>query len=291
VFVLFAVAAGTYAGPRIGMPLAVLSGGLVVSGFMVFRRNEAKAFSRMLEARLLQTQKMAAIGELSAGIAHEINNPLAIIAQESELLRHYLKALGQDASGTMRNEIEDSVAQVEAQVSRCREITHRLLTLARKMDPILQEVDLNNLVEDMAVLVEREARDRGVVIVREFADSLDPAWTDPPLIRQVVLNLLNNGLQAIEGSGQVTVRTRDTGRGFEVVVEDNGSGIAQEHLSRIFNPFFTTKSPGQGTGLGLSISQAIMDKLGGEITVESEPGQGSRFTVHLPKHGPSVSRS
>jgi two-component system, NtrC family, sensor kinase len=240
--------------------------------------------SQLIETRLLQTQKMAALGELSSGIAHEINNPLAIIAQETELLRHSLRALGQQPTEALQ-EVENSVLQIDAQVSRCREITHRLLTLARKMDPVIQQVDLNSLVEDMALLVEREAQQRGVTIIREYAHRLSPAWTDPPLVRQVVLNLLNNALQSVEGHGRVTIRTRESESSFEIIVRDNGCGIAPEHLAKIFNPFFTTKAPGSGTGLGLSISQSIMGKLGGEILVQSEQGRGSGFTVRLPKQG------
>jgi two-component system, NtrC family, sensor kinase len=284
-FVFLAVCAGAFAGQFRGLAIAVAAAAVVMFWVRVRQRREGRLFSRMLESRLLQAQKMAALGELSAGIAHEINNPLAIIAQETELLRHYLKALGRQPSDALR-EIEGSVVQINAQVGRCREITHRLLSLARRMDPVIQDIDLNRLVEDMALLVEREAMKRGVHIVRDYSARLAPARTDPPLLRQVVLNLLNNAVQSIKENGQVSIRTGEFEDGYELVIEDTGCGIPPEHLPRIFDPFFTTKPPGQGTGLGLSISQAIMSKLGGEILVESTPGSGSRFTVRLPKSTP-----
>jgi two-component system, NtrC family, sensor kinase len=273
---------GALAGQVFSIPLALAAATGTVTYLAYRERRRASSFERLLEPRMLQAQKMAALGEISSGIAHEINNPLAIIAQESELLRHYLVAGGPSQAETLR-EIEDSVAQIQAQVNRCREITHRLLTLARKMDPVLQEVDLSRLVEDLVLLVEREALTRGVRFVREYAHGMAPSKTDPPLVRQVVLNLLNNAVQAIEGSGTVTVRTAQKDWGWSTIeVEDTGCGIDPEQMHRIFHPFYTTKPPGQGTGLGLSISQAIMASLGGEIAVESELGRGSRFTLRLP---------
>jgi two-component system, NtrC family, sensor kinase len=281
-FVFLAVVAGAVAGQALSIPLGLAAAAGTIS-FLAYReRRRDTSFERLLDSRMLQSQKMAALGEISSGIAHEINNPIAIIAQEAELLRHYLGQVESSRPETLR-EIVDSVSQIQAQVSRCREITHRLLTLARKMDPVLQDVDLSRLVEDMVLLVEREALTRGVRFVREYAAGMAPSTTDPPLVRQVVLNLLNNAVQAIEGSGTVTVRTASEDGGSSTIeVEDTGCGIDPEQVHKIFHPFYTTKPPGKGTGLGLSISQAIMARLGGEIAVESEPGRGSRFTLRLP---------
>jgi two-component system, NtrC family, sensor kinase len=284
VFVLAAVVAGALAGLALAIPIALVAAATAVFFLNTARRHQLLALERLLDSRMIQAQKMAALGEISSGIAHEINNPLAIISQEVELMRHYLKASGPFNTERLL-EVEGSVSQIDSQVNRCREITHRLLTLARKMDPVLQAVDLSRLVEDMVLLVEREALTRGVSFIREYGQGMSPSMTDPPLVRQVVLNLLNNAVQAIDGNGTVTVRTGED-EGFRTIeVEDTGCGIEPEQMLSIFNPFYTTKPPGQGTGLGLSISNAIMARLGGEIAVESEPGRGARFTLRLPKEG------
>ncbi len=235
-----------------------------------------------LDEQLIQSQKLAAIGELSSGIAHEINNPLAVISQEAEWMTHLL---GQPPLGDQPEllEVRDSVKQIEKQVDRCRTITHKLLNFARRMDPVYQVEDLSSLVADMSILVEREAANRDVSLIRDFPADLPGVCTDAPLLRQVILNLLTNALQAVGRGGfiRVTARQCDPGH-VEIRVEDNGMGIPKENLTKIFNPFFTTKEPGQGTGLGLSMCHAIVDRLGGRIGVESTVGKGTVFTVTLP---------
>jgi len=246
----------------------------------VRKANEQKCF---LDEQLIQSQKLAAIGELSSGIAHEINNPLAIIGQESEWVNHLLQS---DELGDFKqvNDLKDSLREITRQVERCKDITHRLLNFARKMETLLQVVDVNRLIEDMTKLVERETKQHNINIVRRFQKDLPPVVSDAPLLRQVILNLLNNAAYAIEKDGAITLTTRSTDHGqVEIIVTDTGSGISNENLSKIFNPFFTTKPPGKGTGLGLSISHRIIDKLGGHISVTSELGHGTTFTIRLPR--------
>ncbi len=234
-----------------------------------------------LDAQLIQSQKLAAIGELSSGIAHEINNPMAIIAQEADWMTHLMGR--PELSPESLAELRDSLAEVVRQVDRCKTITHNLLNFSRKMEPILQEEHLERIMEDMVLLVEKEARQKGVAIVRDYGHGIPAIRTDVPLVRQVILNLLLNAFQAIEGQGAITVSTRRAGEGrVAIAVADTGVGIAPENLQKIFNPFFTTKAPGKGTGLGLSLCHGIVDRLGGAITVESEKGRGSTFTVTLP---------
>lgn len=237
------------------------------------------------DERLQQAQKLAALGELSAGLAHEINNPLAMIRQEAELLQHLLPThvLQRLAEG---EEVRDSLSEIIRQVDRCKSITHNLLNYARRNEPVLQAVDVNMVVDDMARLVEQEAAKREIALVRDFQQDLPAVPTDAPQLRQVMLNLLNNAIQSIAGKGSVTVTTRHIGSdAVEIRVRDTGCGIAPEYLARVFDPFFTTKTPGQGTGLGLSISQKIVNRLGGTISVRSAPGQGSTFIVTLPLAG------
>jgi signal transduction histidine kinase len=150
------------------------------------------------------------------------------------------------------------------------------------MEPVLQEEALERVIEDMALLVEREAMGKGVAIVRAYAPELPLVRTDVPLLRQVVLNLLTNALQATPQGGTITLSTRRDEARAHIVGADTGAGIASENLAKIFDPFFTTKEPGQGTGLGLSLSHGIVERLGGTLTVDSAPGQGATFTVSLP---------
>lgn len=280
---LVAVAAGFIWSQAVtwGLLVLMLAGiSFLVTRFYVKKLSE-QAVARLLEDdRLLQTQKLAALGELAAGLAHELNNPLAIIRQEAEWAD---RLLNQAPDFPELVEIRDSLREIRQQVERSGEITHNLLTLARKQKPILQKVDLNRLVESMAVLVEREARPRNIDLVRNYQADLPQVWTDPPLLRQVILNLLNNARQALKGPGTITLTSRMAGsEHVELVVQDTGEGIAPEHLQRIFDPFFTTKPPGQGTGLGLALSYSIVHKLGGHIQVTSRLGEGSTFTVRLP---------
>lgn len=235
-----------------------------------------------LDEQLIQSQKLASIGELSAGVAHEINNPLAIIAQEAEWMQHLIKA---DAFRDFKetSELNESLWAVVQQVERSREITHKLLNFARKVEPVIQGANINGLVEDMARLVEKEATLSNIKIIRRYQESLPLLNTDPPRVRQVVLNLLTNAIQAIQQRGTIIITTRQTsGDSVEIVVEDSGIGIPKENLQKVFDPFFTTKPPGEGTGLGLSICHGIVEKLGGRISVTSEVGKGTTFNVLLP---------
>jgi two-component system NtrC family sensor kinase len=245
----------------------------------VRKANEQKCF---LDEQLIQSQKLAAIGELSSGIAHEINNPLAIIGQESEWANHLLQS-DELRDFKQVNDLTDSLREITRQVERCKEITHRLLNFAREMETLLQRVDVNRLIEDMTKWVERETKQHNINIVRRFQKDLPPVVSDAPLLRQVILNLLNNAAYAVQKDGAITLTTRLADHGqVEIIVTDTGSGISKENLSKIFNPFFTTKPPGKGTGLGLSICHRIIDKLGGHISVTSEPGHGTTFTIRLP---------
>jgi signal transduction histidine kinase len=277
-----AVLAALVAPPLAGLALALCAGGLCVGSALILARRVRRGEREVceLDLRLIQSQKLAAIGELSSGIAHEINNPLAIISQELDLVRDI--AGGRELTAADLAEARDSLEEIGRQVDRCRLITHKLLGFARKMEPVLQVEALDRVIEDMALLVEREAAGRGVAIARHYAPNLPPVRTDVPLLRQVVLNLLTNALQATPQGGTITLSTRAAEGRAHIVVADTGEGIAPENLAKVFNPFFTTKDPGQGTGLGLSLSHGIVERLGGALTVASPPGQGATFTVSLP---------
>jgi two-component system NtrC family sensor kinase len=258
--------------------VALAAGYFFSSAYWIREAERARKQKCLLDEQLIQSQKLASIGELSAGIAHEINNPIAIIGQESEWLRHLLN----DDPKNME-EINDSLREIARQVERCKEITQKLLSFARKMEPVFQAVDINKLVDDMAKLVEKEAGLHNIRVIRDFHPNLPKIYTDPPLIRQVVLNLLNNATHAIGKDGVITIETcLSKDNCVNVIVRDTGCGIPRENLGKIFDPFFTTKPPGKGTGLGLSICHGIVENLGGRISVSSEVGKGTTFSLVLP---------
>ena len=237
----------------------------------------------LLDERLLQSQKLAAIGELSAGIAHEINNPLAIIRQEAEWMQLLLKKLGGGDAKELE-ELQGSVHQIVQQVDRCTEITRNLLDFARKRDPVIQAVEVNRIIEDMTMLVEKEAKHKNITIVRQYDKQLPVIYSDAPQLRQVILNFLTNATYAIGKDGVITITTRRScDDAVDIVISDTGCGIPEPDLGKIFDPFFTTKPPSQGTGLGLSICHGIIQRLGGRITVASQVGQGTTFTIALPR--------
>lgn len=242
----------------------------------------AKEQTFFLDEKLVQSQKLASIGELSAGIGHEINNPLAIISQETEWMQHLLKRIGERDPKEVA-ELKDSLKEVLRQVDRCREVTQNLLEFARKKEPVFQEVNVNKLIDDLSRLVEKETIQDHIEIRRDFQQDLPLVHTDAPSLRQVVLNLLTNAIHAVQKDGRIRIATKSSENGsVDIIVEDTGCGIPADHLTKIFDPFFTTKSEGKGTGLGLSICHGIVDKLGGHIAVSSEVGKGSTFVVTLP---------
>jgi len=234
------------------------------------------------DRRFSESEAWSPVDALSAGIAHEINNPLGIIAQETEWVKHLLQQGGVKSIAETQSCLE-SMQEITRQVDRCREIIGKLLSLARQMQPVIQRVDINCLVEEMINLAERSTLERaGVRIVRQLEPGLPAVQSDPPLLRQVALNLLKNALQAIDKTGTVIVSTSRTEDSIEITIKDDGCGISEENLKKIFTPFFSTKPEGKGTGLGLSICRGIVELLGGSMTVTSDAGTGAAFTVRLP---------
>ena len=247
------------------------------------KRRDAEA--DRLNQQLLQAGKLASIGELSAGVAHEINNPLAIILTERQLL---LDAAAQAAitDPEFQEQFSDSMNQIDLQVQRCKRITQNLLRFSRRTKSMIETVDLNGFIQEVVDLMEREAHTSGIKFFSEPDPALPPVPSDPSQLQQVFLNLITNAIDAHDGKpyGSVRIRTRaDAERQMATVtVADSGAGIKPEHLSRIFDPFFTTKAVGKGTGLGLSICYSIVKRLGGSLTVQSELGKGTEFTIQLP---------
>ncbi len=235
-----------------------------------------------LLSEMEHTSKLASVGRLAAGVAHEINNPLAIISEKAGLIEDLL-----NLSGDFKNKerISVQIGGVAQAVERCKVITHRLLGFARRMDVSLESINLNNLLLEVWGFLDKEALYRGAQLEVALADDLPAIKSDRGLLQQIFLNLLNNALDAIDHEGMISITTRQHSPGaIEVAIADNGSGIPPEIIKHIFEPFFTTKTgtDKKGTGLGLSITYGLVQKLGGKISVESAPEMGTIFRVILP---------
>jgi signal transduction histidine kinase len=226
-------------------------------------------------AQLVQSEKMAAFGQLGAGIAHEIKNPLTGISGCAQL------ALMQTEAGTP---VHKNLDIIQRETERCRTIIENLLRFARQERSILVPTDVNEVVAASIAIVQHQLEINEIHLRERLALSLPRVRGNANQLQQVLMNLMINAQQAMEGrTGEVTVATRGAVDGaVEIVVSDNGPGMTPEVQAKVFEPFFTTKPTGQGTGLGLSVSFGIVEDHGGEIAVDSAPGRGATFTIRLP---------
>jgi two-component system NtrC family sensor kinase len=232
--------------------------------------------------RLAHSARLVSLGRMAAGVAHEINNPLAAIGELAGLMEDLID--DDFVRGSPHGELfRSNVRKIQEHVDRTRGITHRLLGFARRMEPRQDTLNPNDVVEEALTFIEREASFREVGIVRQLDPSLPMIRSDRAQLQQVILNLLNNALDAVSKGGQIVVSTRAYGDLVEVQIDDDGTGIPKELHERIFDPFFTTKEPGKGSGLGLSICHTIMQQLDGSLAFDSEPGRGTTFWVRLPR--------
>ncbi len=230
------------------------------------------------------THKLSSIGRLAAGVAHEINNPMAIINEKAGLMKDLLDL------GSGFKDKDKFLALTDAiinSVERCRSITHRLLGFARRMEPHIENLDINEVVRETVGFVEKEAHYRNLDLRLQLGDNLPEIASDRGQLQQVFLNLLSNAFGAVEDRGTIILSTRDCGEVLSVSVEDNGCGMSEETLNRVFEAFFSTKKKGHGTGLGLFITYGIIKRLGGHIEAKSKEGQGTTMTVLLPKRSGS----
>jgi two-component system NtrC family sensor kinase len=253
-----------------------------VSRRMVSRIARADREKQMMNAQVVETGKLASVGELAAGIAHEINNPVAIMIEEAGWIEDILEDEEFQESENL-DEFIRALEQIRTQGRRCKEITHKLLHFARKTDSRIQEVQINDLIEELVALSAQKAKYSNVTINTVLQKDLPPLQVSETEVQQVFLNLINNAVDAMEKKGGVIdVTTLMEGDHIAVQVADNGPGIPEANLARIFDPFFTTKPVGKGTGLGLSICYGIIKKMGGEIDVHSVIGVGTTFRVLIP---------
>lgn len=240
---------------------------------------------RVAEAEAAHGEKLASVGLLAAGIAHELNNPLTGVLTFSHLIRKKMPDGSPDA---------EDMDLVIRETKRCAAIIRRLLDFAREKAPEKKFADVNQVIEETARLVERPAHLSDIEIAMDLDRSLPPVWIDENLIKQVIMNMLVNAQHAISGGGSITVRSGRAAEAMssepgsapvpmvEIAIIDTGCGISEKDLQRIFDPFFTTKEVGKGTGLGLSVSYGIVKAHGGVIQVDSKVGEGTTFRVYLP---------
>lgn len=236
----------------------------------------------IVKVQLEQASKLVTIGELAAGIAHEIGNPLNIIANEVGIMQDYANPrFNVDKKISDLNVHFDKIMKA---VFRCKEINKKLLTFVRKHDFEIKLHNVNEIIEDfISGFFEHEMLLKNIKIIKDYATDIPEVMIDHNQFRQVIVNLLNNAADAITPPGTITVKTSYDDKNVYISVVDTGSGISKEHIDKIFLPFFTTKPVGKGTGLGLSVSYSIIKNFGGTINVESILGKGTNFTIVLPR--------
>ena len=268
---------------------------LYVTHRIVRRLERSEKEREELSGHLIRASRLAELGEMAAGFAHEINNPLQIIKSEQALMSVLLAELKE--SGDLKpsenlRELEESLGQVDHQVGRCGEITGAILKFGRQSEPKSEKVDLRVFIPDVTKMIAKKASVQGIALEEDVAQDTPTVTGDPGQLQQVLLNLLNNAIDAITtrhgaSGGELSLEAKKGDGGVaEIYVRDNGCGISGENQNKIFSPFFTTKPVGKGTGLGLSVCHGIIDAMGGTMGVKSEKGSGTTFTLRLPAAKP-----
>jgi two-component system NtrC family sensor kinase len=273
---------------------AIVAVAFFVTGLIVRRMERMDREKNRLGEQLIRAGRLAEIGEMAAGFAHEINNPLQIIKSEQALVQMILADLKEQnrlKPSDDLTDLEDSIDQIKHQVDRCADITQAILQFGRKGEPVFQNIDLRSLIPDVVGMVAKKASVHGIGIEQQIAGNLPPVYGDARHLQQVLVNLLNNAIDATitrHGAfgGEIRIESGPSeNRHITIKVSDNGSGISADNLKKIFTPFFTTKPVGKGTGLGLSVCYGIIDKMGGKMAVASEENVGTTFTIVLPSAG------
>jgi len=227
----------------------------------------------VLEQQLQEREKLSSIGLLAAGVAHEVNTPLAGISSYSQML------LQQTGDADPKHQLLEKIL---AQTRRASDIVSNLLNFSRTGNAEFKELDINKVLEDTLQLLEPQIRNTRIDVIRNYSEDLAHAYGDPSKLQQVFMNMVLNARDAMPIGGKLVIQTRSVETSVVVDFKDSGIGIAPENIARIYDPFFTTKEVGQGTGLGLSLSYGIIQEHGGRILVESRPGEGTHFTIKLP---------
>jgi two-component system NtrC family sensor kinase len=238
----------------------------------------AASFNQMVrdlrnkEKQIIRSEKLATVGKLAAGVAHEINNPLGNISLYAQML----------AQKTKNKEARKKLKIIEEQATQAARIVKSLLEFSRQMEPKFRKVNLNDVVTKTLEILQPQISINNINVIKNLDKALPEVKADPAQIQQVLVNIINNAIEAMPEGGTLIIDTRRRDSEVEISITDTGEGIPEENLSKIFDPFFSTKGVGKGTGLGLSVSYGIVERHGGRIEVESEVGVGSTFRVILP---------
>ncbi|MBU2647322.1 GHKL domain-containing protein [bacterium] len=244
-----------------------------------------------LRFQLIHASGLAELGEMATGFAHEINNPLQIIKSELALIQMDLAELIEKAGiqpSETQTELTDSLSQIDLQINRCSQITHAILKFGRRSEPETQTLDLNQFIPEIITMVDKRASVQGIDIRLDPDSRLQFIKADPAQLQQVFLNLFNNAIDAItekhgSAGGMINLSVDSlTKEGVVISITDNGIGISDENIKKVFTPFFTTKPVGKGTGLGLSVCYGIIKNMGGDMAVSSRNGNGTVFKISLP---------
>jgi two-component system, NtrC family, sensor kinase len=244
-----------------------------------------------MQEQLARSRRLATVGQLAAGVAHEINNPLATITTCAEATLRNMRKAGSAVSSTSESrDYSFYLEEIVRQALRCKEITRGLLDLSRQRRPVRVACDINEMAAQCARLAEDRIQSEAIKVKVSLDPEVGEIATDVGMMRQVLDNLMGNALDAVGDSGEITVSTHRVAERVAIEVADTGQGIAPEMLVRIFDPFFTTKDQGKGSGLGLAISYTLAEALGGALTVESKQGTGSRFRLWIPRRLPETEK-
>ncbi len=258
----------------------------IKQAFEMIRLEEEKQkeleYREKLEKKMIDTERLASIGTMSTGIAHEINNPLAIINESAGFMK-YILSTPEMLKCPRRDALMMGIEKIENSIKRASKITQQLLTHVKKPELQFSEVNLKALLYETFGLLKREIKDKQININWEIDPKKNMIWSDPYQLRQVLMNLLNNAIHALSENGSITLSTRETNEDIILEIKDNGIGIPKENLGKIFDPFFTTKSFDEGTGLGLFVVHKIISNLNSKIDVTSTVGEGTSFYIKLPK--------
>lgn len=274
----------------VGILIIVVVSFFLSTGF-IRRMGEIHSEKENLQFQLIRAGRLAELGEMATGFAHEINNPLQIIKNEQTLISMNLSelyAIKTVKSSCLMNEVEESLEQIGIQINRCARITQAILKFGRKSDSEIKSIDLKTFIPQITGMIEEKAVVNGIRFQYIGSDDIQTIDGDPTHLQQVILNLLNNAIDAViekhgASGGKIEFLVHHDGKGnLNLEVIDNGIGISQENIDKVFTPFFTTKPVGKGTGLGLSVCYGIVQKMGGQMEVASHFGEGTTFTVQLP---------
>ena len=243
--------------------------------------NELSEYDKRLrenQEQLIQAEKLTSMGQMAASIAHEVNNPLAGVLVYTQLLAKKINSDRFSKEGAL-----ESLAKMEAELTRSTRLIRNLLDFARQSPPALRDVQVNDVLERALDLAAFSAEPKGIEIERHLSPSLPLVTADFDQLQQVSINLITNALQAMPEGGKLTLRTSADDNQIKIEVQDTGQGISKENMHKLFTPFFTTKEKGKGVGLGLAVSYGIIQRHKGQLEVQSKEGEGTTFTIYLPR--------